>query len=430
MMYLARQRHRQRVKETLHTVKFVIWEGTMEENAFGKLVRAYRKQRGWKQEELAERWDVSSAYVSLIERGKRKLEKQEQISRLADILGIPEERLATVGKGMPGIKPDPRTYPQESDDMLLQALLEPAQNTVKLSWLIWHGDSMIVDMGATLRDLQQRLSEALALYHGQFHKPALRLLGYTHEMLGQLEIEKTATKEAIFHFQEMYDIADEIGDVDMIALSIIHQASMLRRRGWYETAFRRFLAAEKHIKEAPEKYAESVSQWVQGILWKEWAITAFTSGDEQGFLRAIDQAEEVATDMETSIDSLSHDFHLLEVLQTRAQGLTMLWQPEKALALYQRTDALRPFRPLRDQASYTIIKAQAHCYAGDIKQGLVYTEQGLKMAEQLHSIRYVTRLRQMSDRLHVTSLGKERAMLEARKEILSTLEYMKAGRSE
>jgi transcriptional regulator with XRE-family HTH domain len=402
----------------------------MEENAFGKLVRAYRKQRGWKQEELAERWEVSSAYISLTERGKRKLEKQEQIYRLADILGIPEERLVTVGKGMPVRKPDPRTHPRESDDVLLQALLEPAQNIVKLSWLVWHGDSMIIDMGANLRNLEQRLSEALALYNGQFHKPALRLLGYTHEMLGLLEIEKTATREAISHFQEMYDIADELGDVDMIALAIIHQASMLRRRGWYETAFRRFLAVEKHIKEAPEKYAESVSQWIQGILWKEWAITAFTSGDEQGFLRTIDQAEEIATNMATSTDSLSHDFHLLEVLQTRAQGFTMLWQPEKALAIYQRTDTLRPFRPLRDQASYAIVKAQAHCYAGDIKQGLAYAEQGLKMAENLHSIRYVTRLRQMSDRLHVTSLGKERALLEARQEILSTLEHMKAGRAE
>src|SRR5579885_1515322 len=399
----------------------------MEENAFGKLVRAYRKQRGWKQEELAERWDVSSAYISLIERGKRKLEKQEQINRLADILGIPEERLAAIGRGMPGIKPDPRTNPQDSDDMLLQALLEPAQNTVKLSWLIWHGDSMVVDMGANLRNLQQRLSEALALYHGQFHKPALRLLGYTHEMLGQLEIEKTATKEAIFHFQEMYDIADELGDAEMMAIAIIHQASMLRRRGWYETAFRRFRAGEKHIEEAPEKYAESVSSWVQGMLWKEWAITAFTSGDEQEFLRAIDQAESIAAGMQSSIDTLSHDFHLIEILQTRAQGFTMLWQPERALDIYQRTDTLRPFRPLREQASYTIIKAQAHCHAGDIKQGLVYAEQGLKMAKNLHSIRYVVRLRQMSDRLSVTPIGKEHAMMEMRREILSTLEQMKAG---
>lgn len=145
-------------------------------------------------------------------------------------------------------------------------------------------------------------------------------------------------------------------------------------------------------------------------------------------MRAIDRAEQIATETEGSIDSLSHNFHLLDVLQTRAQGFTMLWQPEKALDLYQRTDTMRPFRSLRDQASYIIIKAQAHCYAGNIGQGLTYVEQGLTMAEQLRSIRYVTRLRQMSDRLHVTPLGKERALLEARKEIFATLGRMKAGK--
>ena len=108
----------------------------------------------------------------------------------------------------------------------------------------------------------------------------------------------------------------------------------------------------------------------------------------------------------------------------------MRWQPEKALAIYQRTDTLHPFRPLRDQASYNIVKAQAHCYAGDIGQGLAYAKQGLKMAEQLHSIRYVTRLRQMSDKLHMTPIGKEHAMVEARKEILSTLEQMRKGIAE
>jgi transcriptional regulator with XRE-family HTH domain len=44
--------------------------------------------------ELAERWGFTREYVSQIERGKRKLDKQEQVSRLADILNIPEERLA------------------------------------------------------------------------------------------------------------------------------------------------------------------------------------------------------------------------------------------------------------------------------------------------------------------------------------------------
>jgi transcriptional regulator with XRE-family HTH domain len=60
-----------------------------DENAFGKLIRAYRLQRGWKQEELADRWGVTREYVSQVERGKRKLENYEQVTRLADVLGIP-----------------------------------------------------------------------------------------------------------------------------------------------------------------------------------------------------------------------------------------------------------------------------------------------------------------------------------------------------
>ena len=62
-------------------------------NTFGQLVRSYREQRGWSQEELAERWGHSREYVSQIERGKRKLDSMTQAMRLADILDIPQEKL-------------------------------------------------------------------------------------------------------------------------------------------------------------------------------------------------------------------------------------------------------------------------------------------------------------------------------------------------
>jgi transcriptional regulator with XRE-family HTH domain len=42
-------------------------------NEFGKLVKAYRKQRGWTQGELAEKWGYTREYVSHIEAGRRKL---------------------------------------------------------------------------------------------------------------------------------------------------------------------------------------------------------------------------------------------------------------------------------------------------------------------------------------------------------------------
>ena len=392
----------------------------MDGSDFGKLVRAYRQQRGWRQEDLAERWGFTREYVSQIERGKRKLDRQEQVTRLADILGIPDERLAAIGK-----KSQPLTeHSSESDNALLQALLEPAQNTIKMSWLIWRGDGMVIDVAASLRDLERRLTDVLGLYHGEFHQSALRILGYAHEMLGQLAIERTATKEAVFHFQEMYDIADELSDADMLALAMIHQAEMLRRRGWYETSFRRLHAVEKHIQEAPEKYAQEVAPWIQGVFWKAYTITSFTHGDEQRFLRAVDRAEEIAENMQSTIDTLCHEFDRVEVLQVKAQGHTMLWQPEKALDIYKTTDALRTFRPIRDQCSYTIIKAQAYCYVGDLQQGETYARDGLKMAESIHSLRYVTRLRQMSDRLSTKQVGKQRVMKHLQKDIQATVQRM------
>lgn len=62
-----------------------------DKSAFGELVKAYRKQRGWTQAELAERWGHSRGYVTQIERGQRKLDSTSQLVRLADILDIPTE---------------------------------------------------------------------------------------------------------------------------------------------------------------------------------------------------------------------------------------------------------------------------------------------------------------------------------------------------
>jgi transcriptional regulator with XRE-family HTH domain len=105
----------------------------LNKNAFGRLVRAYRQQRGWSQEQLAQQWGFDRTYVSHIESGKRQLTQHEQIHRLAEILGIPLEHLAAIGQRLPAEPAPPPQQPSEADDFLLQALLEPAQATVKLS---------------------------------------------------------------------------------------------------------------------------------------------------------------------------------------------------------------------------------------------------------------------------------------------------------
>jgi transcriptional regulator with XRE-family HTH domain len=383
----------------------------MDTNAFGKLVRAYREKRGWKQDELAERWGFTREYVSQIERGKRKLDKTEQVASLADILGISEAQLAQVGKQISS-KPSSVRHASEQDDALLQALLEPAEATVKLSWLIVQGHGMLIDFSNNLHDLDRRLHEALTLYRGQFRQSALRMQASVHELLGKQAVERTATQEAITHFQEMYDIAEELRDDDLLTLATIHQAAMFRRNGRFEASFRRFDAAEK--------YARRASRWVQGLLWKMYARNYYVYGDEQGFLRCVDRAASIAENVEATVDTIVNNFNKVAVLEERAQGHTMLWKPEKALMIYQETDRMRLFRPLREQSSYHIVKAQAYCYNGDLQAGIGHALTGLRMAEALGSIRYVMRLQQMCERLGIGPIGKERVMQDLCNEIRDT----------
>jgi transcriptional regulator with XRE-family HTH domain len=370
-------------------------------NAFGKLVKSYREQRGWSQGELAERWGHTREYVSLIERGKRRLDKQEQINRLSDLLEIPSERLNAIGKGIPqrrGIADNPA----EADDILLQTLLEPSLATVKLSWLLWVADGENIPIAENLATLTSCLEDALTKHHGQFLKPAQKVLAYAHEMQGKIAFDQLRYTETMGHFQEMLDLGEELGDLNIIALAQIHRADVLRKRGRYESAVR--------ILNAISSLTESADPYIQGVRWQILARTHFAFGNKDPFLLAIDNAEDIATNIKETIDTQYNQFNLVQVLQERAQGHTMLWMPEKALEIYERTDILKPFRPIREMGSYTIIKAQAHTYSGDIEKGVDLAIQGIRLARGYKSERHISRVQGMYDRLQVTPLGKHSLM--------------------
>ncbi len=157
-------------------------------NEFGKLVRAYREQRQWTQEQLANKWGFTREYISQIEQGKRKLDRVNQVNRLAEILEIPYERLESIGKGIPQQKLTAQRL-EDADDVLLQAILEPAQTTVKLSWLVWYAnsDTSIID---NLTRIITKLEDAIANRRGTLLKPAQQLLAYSHEMMGKIAFDR------------------------------------------------------------------------------------------------------------------------------------------------------------------------------------------------------------------------------------------------
>jgi len=371
----------------------------LSKNAFGQLVRSYRLQRGWTQEELGERWGHSREYVSLIERGQRKLDSMMQIIRLADILDIPEGKLEEIGRGIPKRKLEIES-PQQADSAILQMLLAPGRDMVRLSYLVWVADQQPA-IQENLHHLIYQLDQALISYHGELMKPAQQLLAYAHQMLGKIAFDHLDFASASGHFSEMVDLGQELHDPDIITLGMTLQGSIFRKRGRFGHALGCF--------KATQPYADIASPSVQGVRYNLMARLYYDSGDEQGFLRTIEPALEIAANMKESITGLANDFSLDEVLQEQASGYTELWKPEKAIEIYQETDALRTFRPLRDQGAYIIIKAQAYLLL-DLDEGIALALKGIQLASEYQSKRHLGWLEKTYNRLRVMPIGKDKKL--------------------
>lgn len=386
----------------------------LNKNTFGQLVRSYRKQRGWTQEELAERWGHARVYVSQIERGKRKLDSMTQVMRLADILDIPQERLEEIGRGIPKRKIEVEK-PEQADNAILQMLLAPGRDMVQLSYMLWIADQSPI-LEEKLQELTITLDQALISYHGEFLKPAQQLLAYTHQMRGRMAFDRLDFATAAGHFSEMIDLGNELNDADIITIAMVYQGSLFRKRGRFETAIRCY--------EAAKPYADSAAEAIRGIYHVNLSTVYADSGQEKPFLEEIDAALEIAKELKDSITGLANDFSLDDVLWAQAGGFSELWKPADALKLYEQTDKLRPFRPLRELGAYTIDKGEAYLRLGDLDQGIALSLKGIQLASEYRSKRHLGWVEKTYNRLHVLPIGKEKrldilhdALVEAKRKV-------------
>lgn len=383
-------------------------------NEFGKLVRAYRKQRGWTQEELAEKWGYTREYVSHIEAGRRKLDSTSQLVRIADLLDIPSEKLRAVGRSIPERKIKTSLTP-EVDSPLLQLLLTQGRDKVRLSYMVWLADQH-PSIKTNLQNTIDTLNSALTAYHGEFVKSARQLLAYSHQMLGKIAFDSLDYETAGKHFSEMVRLGQELNDADTIALGMVRQGDVLRKRGRYETALRCF--------EAAKPYTDVTDNSIQGLRYLNIARTYYFLGYEKPFLRSINSALELASQVKEGNESLAYWFSLDVALQFQASGYTALQKPGRAIEIYKEMDRYCSSRPLRDQGAYIIENARAYLELGELEKGTTLALQGLELASQYKSKRHVARLDTTYNKLRITPLGKERklhtlrdALIEAQREL-------------
>ncbi len=195
----------------------------------------------------------------------------------------------------------------------------------------------------------------------------------------------------------MYELGEELGDHDILALSLIRQGDLLRRRGRYEQALRCLEVAELHALQA--------STHIQGMREQTLARACAEYGDKYSFQKAIDKAQDIAEHMTPNLDTMSSQFTLIGVLEEKGQGYTLLWEPEKAIDIYKDTEQRNPVRPIREQGVFTILKAQAYAYAGYVDKGVTYALEGLNLARQYQSKRHISRVQRMYDRLSIIPLS-------------------------
>ncbi|RAQ97722.1 helix-turn-helix domain-containing protein [Thermogemmatispora tikiterensis] len=383
-------------------------------NTFGHLIRTYRRLRGWSQADLAQRWGYSREYVSQIERGQRKLDSLQQVLRLADLLGIPQDQLDAIGRGIPR-RSIPIQRPEQADSAILQMLLAPSRDMVQLSYLLWIADQA-PSLEDKLHDLVSQLDQALISYHGDLLKPAQQLLAYAHQMLGRMAVDRLDLAAAAGHFSEAVALGEELRDPDLLTIGMVYQGSLLRKRGRFSTAIRCF--------EAAHQYLQGASTATQGMYYVNFSTVYADSGQHEPFLRCIDQALDLATTHKESIAGLANDFSLDDVLWAKAGGLAELWKPAEALKIYEQTDKLRPFRPLRELGAYLIDKGEAFLRLGELDEGISLSLKGIELATSYQSRRQLGWIEKTYQRLRVLPIGKDKrldtlkdALSEARKKL-------------
>jgi transcriptional regulator with XRE-family HTH domain len=154
----------------------------------GKLLKEARRKKNWTQAQAARALDVTQAYLSMLEKGHRRL-SERFVGKALRVLGLPPTavplRSQEPGMAMPSRKPDFSAdlgalgYPgfsyvrarrrRNPAEVLLQALSEPDLDTRVAEGLPWLALTYVdMDWGwlvrnAKLRDRQNRLGFAVSL---------------------------------------------------------------------------------------------------------------------------------------------------------------------------------------------------------------------------------------------------------------------------
>jgi tetratricopeptide (TPR) repeat protein len=255
-------------------------------------------------------------------------------------------------------------------------------------------------------DVACRIERVAAKRGGRLRMAALHLLACANEMMGNVAFDRLHFPAAHGYFQEMRDLGRELNDPDIIALAMIHQGDVARRRGHYDDAV--------GYLEAAEPFASNGHLQTRGLRWQTLARSHYDFGNKRGFSRSIDSALAIGAQLPSHEDVGNNNFTYQDVCFEQALGLALFGEAHKAIEIYEHPEHRMGVRPLCDRGSFTILRAQAYAHAGEIEEGVRLAIEGIALARSYDSPRHISRVQRMYDRLDAAPVCDRAALRDLR----------------
>jgi transcriptional regulator with XRE-family HTH domain len=348
----------------------------------GQALKDYRKLHDITQEQLAEDLGIDPRTLRLWE-NERPPESVRELRRISDMLGIEPERFGLVALLYIPRKP-------EEIEAIIQHIWD-LMDEVRISEALTIIEHLLQDLRQQITTEDLRLLHCFAL--------ALQVAGYVNSMYART----SEVPVAINRYHEMEEIARIIDDPTMLNIALSYQGDMYRRQGDIHKAITYLEAARDTTPEADAAARGNGLQLLGRV--------SLLNKDMKTFEYTMAEADELASTIDPSKNSIHGHFNLGLVYEEYAKSYAALGQVQKALDYVKRTKASLPRTP-NNRILLMIVRAEALIYGGEIESGEPLAIEAARISRIQGHHRRLERLQNIKRYLHQQSLKLAKAELE------------------
>lgn len=338
------------------------------------VLKEYRKEHELSQEKLASDLGVEPRTLRSWE-NEHPTNKVSELRRIADLLGIPPERL-----GLAASIYVPRT-PQQVEEV------------VEHIWDLMH-ELRIIEARNVLDKLLQDVS-----YQTRTGDPAMQLaLAHVYHVAGYVASMSSRTSEvprAVHYYHQMEEVSRELNDQTLLNTALSYQGDMYRRKGDMEKAIT-YLEAARDLTPLADPAARGNAIQLLGRAY-------LSAQNVPGFEYAMAQAEDLGHQIDAQVNSIHGHYNLGTVYEEYAKSYASLGQTQKALDYADLTEAALP-QTKNNEVLLMVVRAEALIHGGELDLGKPLAIEAARMSRMQGHQRRLERLYKLRKYMHEQSL--------------------------